>query len=154
MRLQLKWVLPADYTHQDSSYLREWEMWQGIQQWFLRGLPAHVLLNVQWEQLFGDAEGQCALLHLFPHKHPFAVHCLKSVHLTYWVLEHWERDTKGGKKEPSDTAENASRSHQTYSFYFFSLFRKTGSKTLWQPATSRMPHTETPQKSHKVWSSN
>lgn len=68
--------------------------------WFQSDLPAYVLLNIQWEQLFGDAKGQSALLHLFSHKHPLAVHGLKSVHLAYWVLEHWERETKweGRKK--------------------------------------------------------
>lgn len=62
---------------------------------FQMRLPTHVLLNVQREQLFGDTERQSALLHLFPHKHPLAVHCLKSVHFAYWVLEHCQRKTKG-----------------------------------------------------------
>lgn len=55
-------------------------------------IPAGVFLDVEWKQLFRDAEGQRALLHLFSHEHPLAVCRLKPVDLTYRVLEHWEKE--------------------------------------------------------------
>lgn len=64
--------------------------WKRSEARFQSHSPAHVLLDVQRQQLLGNAEGQRALFHLLSHKHPLVVHRLEPVDFAHWVLEHCE----------------------------------------------------------------
>lgn len=64
--------------------------WRRSEARFQSHSPAHVLLDVQRQQLLGNAEGQRALFHLLSHKHPLVVHRLEPVDFAHRVLEHCE----------------------------------------------------------------
>lgn len=70
---------------------------------------------------------------MLPDEQPLAVHRLKPVHFTYWVLENWERQKKKKKKEKKRQVNELKQSFPSVT----------------ADAALRMTGTEALQKSHK-----